>query len=98
MAVLPLPLVPELRDGSTFPVRDEDGVVAEPFRPLRFGGDRAFERPRAAELLALGSQDDELGEIACAAVSRLGRGERFEELNHVLPVARVLARVARRAN
>ncbi len=88
------------------PVGNEHGVVAESFGALLLGRDLAFERARAAELLAIRREDDELGHVAGAAVFALGPGERLQELRDVLLVVRRLrprsgpsgSRVLRRAS
>jgi hypothetical protein len=63
-----LPAVSELGDRSRLADRDEDRVVAEALAPAPLLRDPAFECPRAAQLLALGREADELAHVARAAL------------------------------
>ena len=68
MGVAGLPFVPELRHRLLLALWDEDRVVAEPLRPAGLLGDSPFEPPGAAELAAVGGDQDELADVAGRAV------------------------------
>src|SRR3954452_13906202 len=63
MRVLGFPLVPELGDGALFAVWDEHRVEAEAFGAARCERDAARERAGAAQLLAVGVERHELGDV-----------------------------------
>src|SRR5262249_30278779 len=84
MRVRHLPRIPELRDRERLADGHEDRVVTEPLAAAPFLGDRPFERSRGAQLRAVRGEDDQLADIAGAAVSRIAEFE--EHLRH--PVLR----------
>src|SRR2546421_4993019 len=66
--VLRLPFVAQLRDCPLLAVRDEDRGVAEALAPHRGERDASLECARAAQLGAIGREEDELRDVARGAV------------------------------
>src|SRR5512132_915363 len=96
MAVLALPVVAELSDGSLLALGDEDGVVAEPSGAIWLLGDPSLERSRASKLLSVGRQHYELADVAGAARLALRPGKIVEEPGYLLLIGRVRSGVAGR--
>src|SRR4051794_35095759 len=63
MRILGFPLVAELGDGALFAFRDEHRVVAEAFGAAGRERDAARERAGTAQLVAVGAERDELGDV-----------------------------------
>ena len=63
MRVLGFPLVAELGDGALFAFRDEHRVEAEAFGAAGRERDAARERAGTAQLVAVGADRDELGDV-----------------------------------
>jgi len=93
MGVLRLPVVPQFRDRPVLPLRNEDRVVAEALAAASLQGDPALEPSGAAKLAAVGSEEDELGDVAGSSL--LDALELVEELRHG---GRTLRRIPRREN
>jgi hypothetical protein len=67
MRVLRLPVVPQLCHRPLLAIRNEDRVVAEALVAARLVRDPAVERAGAAELAAVGREENELRDVARAA-------------------------------
>src|SRR5262245_2490274 len=78
MRVLPLPVVPELRDGSILALGDEDGVEAKAFASPQLVGDSPFEDARAPVLGPLRRDRHQLAHVAGPAAVALDALELLE--------------------
>src|SRR5712691_528502 len=82
MRVFGLPLVAQLGDRRLLAFGDEDRVEAEALAAAGFLGDAPLERARAAELLLLRRETDELAHVAGPTVVAADAGELPEEPAH----------------
>src|SRR5206468_12779209 len=82
--MLRLPLVAEVGDRPFLAVRDEHRVEAEALVPARVGRDAPAERPGPAQLLAVGADRDELGDVPGAPPVALDSLERTQHPAHLV--------------
>src|SRR5512133_1066044 len=85
MRMLRFPVVAELRNRSILALGNEDGVEAEALVTRRFGGDVSCERARAAELLAVRAERDELAHVAGPSLVSLDTLQLAEHPAHLVP-------------
>src|ERR1700758_3638413 len=68
MGVLSLPRIPQFRHRPLLALRNEDRVVAEALASGRRLRDPSLERARAAKLASVRGEEDELRDVAGAAI------------------------------